>query len=138
MILVRTNALDSDFIKGDLGEAIVKGVNGIILPKVEKADDMTTMNTLLIEVEKNRALPEGTIRVFPLIESASAVQHIYDIVSTKTKPDRIYTVMFGAADYTLDMGIEAVESNKDECTLCDLCLQGCEVDAITIHKLYEE
>ena len=106
MILVRTNALGSDFIKGDLDEAIVEGVNGIILPKVERADDITKINTLLIEVEKNRALPKGSIRVFPLIESAAAVQHIYDIVSTKTKPDRIYTVMFGAADYTLDMGIE--------------------------------
>ena len=31
----------------------------------------------------------------------------------------------------------AVESNEDECTLCDLCLQGCKADAITIHKLYE-
>ena len=30
-----------------------------------------------------------------------------------------------------------VESNEDECTLCDLCLQGCKTDAITIHKLYE-
>ncbi len=106
MIFVRTNALDSDYIKGDLDEAIVEGVNGIILPKVENADDMTKINTLLIEVEKKRALPEGTIRVFPLIESASAVQHVYDIVSTKTKPDRIHTVMLGAADYTLDMGIE--------------------------------
>ena len=33
---------------------------------------------------------------------------------------------------------KAVEANEDECTLCDLCLQGCVVDAITIHKLYEE
>ncbi|MBW2615944.1 MAG: CoA ester lyase [Deltaproteobacteria bacterium] len=113
MILVRTNALGSAFIKGDLDEAIVEGVNGIILPKVEKADDITKINTLLIEVEKNRALPEGTIRVFPLIESAAAVQHIYDIVSTNTKLDRIYTVMFGAADYTLDMGIEmTMEGNE--------------------------
>ena len=32
----------------------------------------------------------------------------------------------------------AVESNEDECTLCDLCLQGCEVNAITIQKIYEE
>jgi citrate lyase subunit beta/citryl-CoA lyase len=113
MILVRTNALGSDFIKGDLDEAIVEGVNGIILPKVERADDITKINTLLIEVEKNRALPKGSIRVFPLIESAAAVQHIYDIVSTKTKPDRIYTVMFGAADYTLDMGIEmTMEGNE--------------------------
>ena len=31
-----------------------------------------------------------------------------------------------------------VESNEDECTLCDLCLEGCEADAITIQKLYEE
>lgn len=30
-----------------------------------------------------------------------------------------------------------VEDDEDECTLCSLCLQGCEVDAITIHKLYE-
>jgi len=113
MILVRTNALGSDFIKGDLDEAIVDGVNGIILPKVERADDITKINTLLIEIEKNRALPKGSIRVFPLIESAAAVQHIYDIVSTKTKPDRIYTVMFGAADYTLDMGIEmTMEGNE--------------------------
>ena len=106
MILVRTNALGSAFVDGDLDEAIVEGVNGIILPKVERADDITKINTLLIEVEKNRSLPEGSIRVFPLIESAAGVQHIYDIVSTKTKPERIYTVMFGAADYTLDMGIE--------------------------------
>ena len=106
MILVRTNALESDFIQGDLDEAIVEGVNGIILPKVERADDIAKINAMLIEVEKNRALPKGSIHVFPLIESAAAVQHIYDIVSTKTKPERIYTVMFGAADYTLDMGIE--------------------------------
>jgi len=113
MILVRTNALGSAFVDGDLDEAIVEGVNGIILPKVERADDITKINTLLIEVEKNRALPEGSICVFPLIESAAAVQHIYDIVSTKTKPDRIYTVMFGAADYTLDMGIEmTMEGNE--------------------------
>ena len=32
----------------------------------------------------------------------------------------------------------ALESNEDECTLCDLCLKGCEVNAITIQKLYEK
>jgi len=106
IILVRVNALGSPFIKGDLDETIVEGVNGIILPKVEKADDIHDINKLLLEVEKNRTLPDGSIRIFPLIESAAAVQHVYNIVSTKTKPQRIYTVAFGAADYTLDMGIE--------------------------------
>jgi citrate lyase subunit beta/citryl-CoA lyase len=106
MILVRVNALGSPFIKGDLEEAILEGVKGIMLPKVERADDIHVMNTLLLDVEKKRSLPEGSIRLFPLIESAAAVQHVYDIVSAKTKPERIYTVAFGAADYTLDMGIE--------------------------------
>jgi NAD-dependent dihydropyrimidine dehydrogenase PreA subunit len=33
---------------------------------------------------------------------------------------------------------KTVEDNEDECTLCNLCLQACGADAITIHKLYEE
>jgi NAD-dependent dihydropyrimidine dehydrogenase PreA subunit len=33
---------------------------------------------------------------------------------------------------------KAVKDNEDECTLCNLCLQGCEVNAISIRKLYEE
>lgn len=106
MMLVRVNALGSPFIEGDLEEAIVDGVNGIVLPKVEKADDIHDINVLLLKVEKKRSLPEGSIHLFPLIESAAAVQHVYDIVSAKTKPERIYTVAFGAADYTFDMSIE--------------------------------
>ena len=31
-----------------------------------------------------------------------------------------------------------VEENEDECTLCNLCLQSCEVDAITLQKSYED
>ena len=29
------------------------------------------------------------------------------------------------------------EDNEDECTLCDLCLQNCSPEIITIRKLYE-
>lgn len=28
------------------------------------------------------------------------------------------------------------EANEDECTLCDLCLEQCPVQAITLQKLY--
>ena len=30
------------------------------------------------------------------------------------------------------------ETNEDECTLCELCLQSCAPHAIQIHKLYED
>ncbi|MFH1953187.1 MAG: 4Fe-4S dicluster domain-containing protein [Pseudomonadota bacterium] len=31
-----------------------------------------------------------------------------------------------------------IEENQDECTLCDLCVEACNPDAIAIKKLYEE
>lgn len=106
MTLVRINALGSPFIEGDLEEAIGEGVNGIVLPKVEKPDDIYEINGLLCALEKKRGLPDGSILLFPLIESAAGVHRVYDIISSKARPERIYTVTFGAADYTLDMGIE--------------------------------
>jgi len=30
-----------------------------------------------------------------------------------------------------------IQENQDECTLCDLCVEACNPDAITIKKLYE-
>ena len=30
-----------------------------------------------------------------------------------------------------------IEDNEDECTLCDLCKQACDPNAITLNKLYE-
>ncbi|HUU81203.1 MAG TPA: CoA ester lyase [Acidobacteriota bacterium] len=113
IMLVRVNSLDTPFIEGDLEEAIAQGVTGIVLPKVGRPDDIREINNLLHKVEKKGGFPEGSIRVFPLIESAAGVQHIYEIVSTKTRPERIYTVAFGAADYTLDMGIEMTMNGNE-------------------------
>jgi len=31
-----------------------------------------------------------------------------------------------------------IEDNEDECTLCDVCLDACNPNAITILKLYEK
>ena len=113
IMLVRVNSLGTPFIEGDLEEAITQDVTGIVLPKVERPDDIHEINNLLHKVEKKGGFPKGSIRVFPLIESAAGVQRIYEIVSTKTRPERIYTVAFGAADYTLDMGIEMTMNGNE-------------------------
>jgi len=34
--------------------------------------------------------------------------------------------------------IITIEVNEDECTLCNLCLDKCPVDAIEIEKLYDK
>jgi citrate lyase subunit beta/citryl-CoA lyase len=105
-ILVRVNGIASGFLYGDLDVVLVGSLAGLILPKVETPANIREINGMLLMVEKTRGIEIGTIPVIPLIESAKAVQNIFEIVSEKTFPPRLYTVAFGAADYALNMGID--------------------------------
>ena len=112
-IIVRVNAMDSQFFKGDLNEVMVPGLKCIMVPKVEQADHINEINSHLLHTEKEKGLAPGTISIIPLIESAKAIQNIFQIVSEKTDPPRLFTVAFGAADYTLDMGIEMTKEGTE-------------------------
>ena len=67
---------------------------------------MQEINRILLCFERERGIQDGAISIIPLIESARGVQDIHQIVSERTDPSRLLTVAFGAADYTLDLGIE--------------------------------
>lgn len=108
-IIVRVNSDVSGFLQEDLEEVVAAGLSGIMLPKVEKASDIEAVNQLLTYEEKNKDMTIGAVAVFPLIESALAIQNICEIISTKTEPERLFTAAFGAVDYTLDIGIEITE-----------------------------
>ncbi|MBW1887658.1 MAG: CoA ester lyase [Deltaproteobacteria bacterium] len=112
-IIVRVNAMDSQFFQGDLNEVIVPGLGCIIVPKVEQVDHIREINRHLLHTEREKGLAPGTISIIPLIESAKAMQNIFQIVSEKTDPIRLLTVAFGSADYTLDMGIEMTKEGAE-------------------------
>ncbi len=112
-IIVRVNAMDSQFFQGDLNEVIVPGLGCIIVPKVEQVDHIREINRHLLHTEREKGLAPGTVSIIPLIESAKAMQNIFQIVSEKTDPIRLLTVAFGSADYTLDMGIEMTKEGAE-------------------------
>lgn len=112
-IIVRVNALGSGLLQGDLDEVIVKDLNLIIAPKVESVEHIKEIDRRLLDAEKKKGIEAGTVGVIPLIESARAVQNIFQIVSETTDSRRIVTVAFGAADYTLDMGIEMTREGAE-------------------------
>lgn len=114
-IIVRVNALGSGFFQGDLDEVIVDGLGCIMVPKVENGEDIKEINRLLVDSEDKKGIKTGFVSIIPLIESATAVQNISRIVSPGTDPARVFTVAFGAADYTLDLGIE-ITKGGDELT----------------------
>ena len=112
-IIVRVNSLDSPFFEGDLAEVITGNLACLMVPKVESAAHVREINENLLKVEKEKGMVKGAVSIIPLIESAGAVQNIFRIATEKTEPSRIYCVAFGAADYTLDMGIEITREGTE-------------------------
>lgn len=107
---VRVNAASTPYCYGDLVETIHKGVDGVVLPKVESAGELHAIDWLLSNLERERGLAEGSIDLMPQIETAAGVQRIERIVQAKSLraykgPWRVKRVTFGAGDYANDVGL---------------------------------
>jgi citrate lyase subunit beta / citryl-CoA lyase len=107
---VRVNAASTPYCYGDLVETTHKGVDGVVLPKVESAGELHAIDWLLSNLERERGLAEGSIDLMPQIETAAGVQRIERIVQGKhlrtyKGPWRVKRVAFGAGDYANDVGL---------------------------------
>ncbi len=107
---VRVNAPSSPFCYGDLVATIHKGVDGVLLPKVESAADLHAIDWLLAALERERGLQEGSIDLVPQVETAAGVQRVDRILQARSlrpykAPWRVRRVAFGAADYANELGL---------------------------------
>jgi citrate lyase subunit beta / citryl-CoA lyase len=99
---VRVNATTTEFGYADLVAVVQKGVDGIILPKLEAVDEIRAVDWVIANLERERGLPSGAIDVIPIIETGKGMAHIRAIAAAGTRVKRI---AFGAGDFTLDMSI---------------------------------
>ena len=93
----------TEFGYGDIVAVVQRGVDGIILPKLESADEIRAVDWVIANLEKERGLPAGAFDVIPIIETAKGMANIRAITAAGTRVKRI---AFGAGDFTLDMNIE--------------------------------
>ena len=100
-VYVRTNSPTSGKIPDDLNEIVQKGIDGIVIPKVNNVKELKKIEKILAPLEKKRKL--GTIELIPSIESAEGVYNTYEIASSSK---RISAVVFGVFDLLNDLGIE--------------------------------
>jgi citrate lyase subunit beta / citryl-CoA lyase len=100
---IRVNASSTEFGFGDIVAVVQKGVDGIILPKLESADEIRAIDWVIANLEKERGLPAGAFDVIPIIETAKGMANIRAITAAGTRVKRI---AFGAGDFTLDMNIQ--------------------------------
>jgi len=105
-IIVRVNGTHTAYFQQDIEQMVCSQVSAIMVPKVESDEDVASINAALLQAENTKGLQPGLLPMIALIETARAVDNISQIVRADTQPARLYTVAFGAADYTLDLGIE--------------------------------
>ena len=100
-VFVRTNAPVSGKIPDDLEEIVQKGIDGIVIPKVNNTKELKKIEKNIYILEKKRKLSK--IELIPSIESSEGVVNCYEIASSSK---RISAVVFGVFDLLNDMGIE--------------------------------
>ena len=108
-IFVRTNSPTSGKIPNDLKEVIQKGIDGIVIPKVNNVKELQKILKTLSGLEKKQKLKP--IQIIPSIESAEGVVNTYNIASFGK---RIPAVVFGVFDLLNDLGVEYTKESEGE------------------------
>ena len=110
LLYVRVNAPATQYCFRDLIETVRKGVDGVVVPKIESAADLHAIDWMLVNLEREQGLAEGSLDLMPQIETAAGVQRVDRILQARTlrsyaAPWRVKRLCFGAGDYANDLGL---------------------------------
>jgi citrate lyase subunit beta/citryl-CoA lyase len=120
-VYVRINSTESGLFESDLRTIIHRGLNGIVIPKVNTISDIAKINEVIKQRELSIGLEVGALKLIPSIESAKGVIDAYKIA----KSARVTAVVFGIFDFLYDMGIA-----DDESITCLYARSKIPVDAV--------
>jgi citrate lyase subunit beta / citryl-CoA lyase len=100
-VYVRTNSPESGLVLDDLKSILQKGLDGIVVPKVNDASEMLEIKKHVLMLEKERKTDE--VALVPSIETARGVVNAYLIASAD---ERIKALVFGVFDFLYDMRLD--------------------------------
>jgi len=94
---VRINAISTPFGKDDLKAVIRAKPDAVVIPKVNKPEDVEEVESLINSLEREYGFEIGTILIHVMIETPLAIVNINKIAASSK---RLKAMLFGAADYT--------------------------------------
>ena len=100
-VYVRTNSPESGLVPDDLKAVLQKGIDGIVVPKVNDVSEMLEIKKHIVMLEKERKTDK--IALMPSIETARGVVNAYLIASAE---ERIKALVFGVFDFLYDMRLD--------------------------------
>lgn len=98
---VRVGRSSSDAADADLRAVVRPGLDGVLVPKVTRADELAIVDEMLLERERDAGLAERSVAVIPAIESAAG---LIDAPRIARGP-RVVGLMFGSEDFAADLGL---------------------------------
>jgi citrate lyase subunit beta/citryl-CoA lyase len=103
LVFVRVNGARTGLLEEDLIATVQPGLDGVVLTKMETAEDILRADHYLDILERERGITPGTVRLIALIETARGLMCSYQICASSA---RLAGAIFGAEDFATDMGIE--------------------------------
>ncbi len=97
--MVRINQLPMGL--ADLDEVIPEGPHLVLLPKVERAEQVVEADRRVREISARCKL-DRPVWLMPILESALGIENAFSIVSAS---ERIAALTIGLEDYTADLGV---------------------------------
>jgi citrate lyase subunit beta/citryl-CoA lyase len=101
-VFVRVNGADTPFFKEDIRAIVPARPDGIRLPKTDGADDVLRADALMTRIEREAGLPEGSVVIQAMVETARSLLHAYDVASASP---RVSGISIGGQDFAADLGI---------------------------------
>jgi citrate lyase subunit beta / citryl-CoA lyase len=106
---VRINAIGHARMDADL-EAIVRpGLEGLVCPKVDAAEEVREVDAILNEKEPKNKLAKGSVKLLIAVESPRGLLNAPAIAAASP---RIVGIIFGAEDFGREIGLPTVREGE--------------------------
>lgn len=124
-VLIRVNN-EPLYLKGDLEFAVVSGVRGIILPKVETAENVVNVDLAMANLESKQNLRKGGISLTVVVETARGLANALEIAAAS---NRVESMSVGFEDLCTDLNIANPSSELFTYTLYQIVIAAKTVGA---------
>ena len=86
----------------DLEASVWPEVHGLVLPKVESSDHIGFLTEIITELEEERGMQRGHIKLMALIETPRGYSNVRDIAHSS---HRLSAIALGQEDFSAEMGM---------------------------------
>lgn len=109
-VWVRISSTYTLLARDDVYAVVAPGLDGIVLPKCDRPEQVRYLEALLRDVEPAAGIEAGKLRLIPAIESAAGLLKAHEIAGASV---RVIALLLGGEDFAADLGVERTREGAE-------------------------